>query len=41
GECGDIWYQRLWRQLGTETLQSIIAQSRHYLLPLIRFNQSR
>ncbi|WP_439848450.1 hypothetical protein, partial [Salmonella enterica] len=24
-----------------ETLQAIIAQSRHYLLPLFRFNQSR
>ncbi|EHC83104.1 Exodeoxyribonuclease V gamma chain RecC, partial [Salmonella enterica subsp. enterica serovar Senftenberg str. A4-543] len=41
GEGEDIWYQRLWRQLESETLQAIIAQSRHYLLPLFRFNQSR
>ncbi len=30
-----------WRQLESETLQAIIAQSRHYLLPLLRFNRSR
>ncbi|VDZ77023.1 exonuclease V subunit [Salmonella bongori] len=41
GEGEDIWYQRLWRQLESETLQAIITQSRHYLLPLFRFNQSR
>ncbi|WP_436976811.1 hypothetical protein, partial [Salmonella enterica] len=28
-------------QLESETLQAIIAQSRHYLLPLFRFSQSR
>lgn len=27
GEGEDIWYQRLWRQLESETLQAIIAQS--------------
>ncbi|SUH35169.1 exonuclease V subunit [Salmonella enterica subsp. enterica] len=25
GEGEDIWYQRLWRQLESETLQAIIA----------------
>lgn len=40
GEGEDIWYQRLWRQLDSETLESIILQSQRYLLPLFRFNQS-
>ncbi|HFZ8995509.1 TPA: exodeoxyribonuclease V subunit gamma [Citrobacter freundii] len=40
GEGDDIWYQRLWRQLEPETLETIIAQSRQYLLPLFRFSQS-
>ena len=40
GEGEDIWYQRLWRQLDPETLESIILQSQRYLLPLFRFNRS-
>lgn len=40
GEGEDIWYQRLWRQLDSETLEAIILQSQRYLLPLFRFNQS-
>lgn len=41
GEGEDIWYQRLWRQLDSETFEAIILQSQRYLLPLFRFNQSR
>ncbi len=41
GEGEDIWYQRLWRQQVLKRYRAIIAQSRHYLLPLFRFNQSR
>ncbi|WP_045446985.1 exodeoxyribonuclease V subunit gamma [Citrobacter sp. S-77] len=40
GEGDDIWYQRLWRQLAPETLETIVSQSQRYLLPLFRFNQS-
>lgn len=40
GEGDDIWYQRLWRQLDSETYEAIILQSQRYLLPLFRFNQS-
>ena len=40
GEGEDIWYQRLWRQLDSETFEAIILQSQRYLLPLFRFNQS-
>ncbi len=38
GEGDDIWYQRLWRQLEPETLETIILQSQRYLLPIFRFN---
>ncbi|MEG0099662.1 MAG: exodeoxyribonuclease V subunit gamma [Citrobacter sp.] len=40
GEGDDIWYQRLWRQLEPDTLETIVSQSQRYLLPLFRFNQS-
>ena len=40
GEGDDIWYQRLWRQLDADTLETIVLQSQHYLLPIFRFNQS-
>lgn len=40
GEGDDIWYQRLWRQLEPETLETIVSQSQRFLLPIIRFNQS-
>ena len=40
GEGDDIWYQRLWRQLDSDTLETIVSQSHRYLLPLFRFNQS-
>lgn len=40
GEGDDIWYQRLWRQLEPETLETIVLQSQRYLLPIFRFNQS-
>ncbi|MEG1419735.1 MAG: exodeoxyribonuclease V subunit gamma [Citrobacter sp.] len=38
GEGDDIWYQRLWRQLEPDTLETIVSQSQRYLLPLFRFN---
>lgn len=40
GEGDDIWYQRLWRQLDADTLETIVLQSQRYLLPIFRFNQS-
>ena len=40
GEGDDIWYQRLWRQLEPETLETIVSQSQRFLLPIFRFNQS-
>ncbi|EHJ4128295.1 exodeoxyribonuclease V subunit gamma [Escherichia fergusonii] len=40
GEGDDIWYQRLWRQLEPETLETIVSQSQRFLLPVFRFNQS-
>ncbi|AOM56659.1 exodeoxyribonuclease V subunit gamma [Escherichia coli] len=40
GEGDDIWYQRLWRQLTSETMEAIVEQSQRFLLPLFRFNQS-
>lgn len=40
GEGDDIWYQRLWRQLTPETMETIVEQSQRFLLPLFRFNQS-
>ncbi|MDA8478605.1 exodeoxyribonuclease V subunit gamma [Citrobacter sp. Awk 4] len=40
GEGDDIWYQRLWRHLESDTMEAIIHKSQHYLLPLFRFNQS-
>lgn len=34
GEGDDIWYQRLWRQLDADTLETIVLQSQRYLLPI-------
>jgi exodeoxyribonuclease V gamma subunit len=40
GESADVWYQRLWRTLESESVEAIVAQAERYLQPVFRFHQS-